>query len=142
MQKKQSMIQKLQDFKEDGMDVEMQLADRVEKKDIRLLENSLSRWQVLVQSVAGGNVELDKNTLAVLRGRLVRYLMRSREIAVGRSTRDHTIDVDLTLEGPAAKVSRKQATIRLRNSGDFIYVVRRQAADIRRRPPRTSRQQS
>ncbi|XP_013176266.1 PREDICTED: microspherule protein 1 [Papilio xuthus] len=110
----------LQDFKEDGMDVEMQLADRVEKKDIRLLENSLSRWQVLVQSVAGGNVELDKNTLAVLRGRLVRYLMRSREIAVGRSTRDHTIDVDLTLEGPAAKVSRKQATIRLRNSGDFF----------------------
>ncbi|CAH0767049.1 unnamed protein product [Diatraea saccharalis] len=110
----------LPDFKEDGIDVEMQLADRVEKKDIRLLENSLTRWQVLVQSVAGGGMELDKNTLAVLRGRLVRYLMRSREIAVGRSTRDHTIDVDLSLEGPAAKVSRKQATIRLRNSGDFF----------------------
>lgn len=28
--------------------------------------------------------------------------------------------MDLTLEGPAAKVSRKQATIRLRNSGDFF----------------------
>ncbi|XP_026319363.1 microspherule protein 1 isoform X2 [Hyposmocoma kahamanoa] len=110
----------LPDFKEDGIDVEMHLADRIEKKDIRLLENSLSRWQVLVQSVAGGNVELDKNTLAVLRGRLVRYLMRSREIAVGRSTRDHTIDVDLSLEGPAVKVSRKQATIRLRNTGDFF----------------------
>ncbi|XP_041975351.1 microspherule protein 1 [Aricia agestis] len=110
----------LQDYKEDGIDVEMQIADRIEKKNIRLLENSLSRWQVLVQSVAGGSVELDKNTLAVLRGRLVRYLMRSREIAVGRSTRDHTIDVDLTLEGPSAKISRKQATIRLRNSGDFF----------------------
>ncbi|XP_045775479.1 microspherule protein 1 [Maniola jurtina] len=110
----------LPDYKEDGIDVDMHLADRIEKKDIRLLENSLSRWQVLVQSVAGGGVELDKNTLAVLRGRLVRYLMRSREIAVGRSTRDHTIDVDLSLEGPAAKVSRKQATIRLRNSGDFF----------------------
>ncbi|XP_028164317.1 microspherule protein 1 [Ostrinia nubilalis] len=108
------------DLKEDGIDAEMQFADRVEKKNIRLLETSLSRWQVLVQSVAGGGTELDKNTLAVLRGRLVRYLMRSREIAVGRSTRDHTIDVDLSLEGPAAKVSRKQATIRLRNSGDFF----------------------
>lgn len=42
------------------------------------------------------------------------------QIAVGRSTRDHTIDVNLNLEGPAAKVSRKQATIRLRNSGDFF----------------------
>lgn len=39
---------------------------------------------------------------------------------MGRSTRDHAIDVDLSLEGPAAKVSRKQATIRLRNSGDFF----------------------
>ncbi|KAI5639734.1 FHA domain-containing protein [Phthorimaea operculella] len=66
------------------------------------------------------SAELDKNTLAVLRGRLVRYLMRSREIAVGRSTRDHSIDVDLSLEGPAGKVSRKQATIRLRNTGDFF----------------------
>lgn len=42
------------------------------------------------------------------------------QIAVGRSTRDHSIDVDLSLEGPAAKVSRKQATIRLRNTGDFF----------------------
>lgn len=42
------------------------------------------------------------------------------QIAVGRSTRDHTIDVDLSLEGPAVKVSRKQATIRLRNTGDFF----------------------
>ncbi|XP_050671049.1 microspherule protein 1 isoform X2 [Leptidea sinapis] len=72
----------LPDYKEDGMDVEMQLADRIEKKDIRLLENAFSRWQVLVQSVAGGNIELDKNTLAVLRGRLVRYLMRSREAII------------------------------------------------------------
>ncbi|XP_073957969.1 microspherule protein 1-like [Choristoneura fumiferana] len=55
----------LPDYKQDGIDIEMQLADRIEKKDIRLLENSLSRWQVLVQSVAGGNVELDKNARCV-----------------------------------------------------------------------------
>ncbi|CAH0592275.1 unnamed protein product [Chrysodeixis includens] len=113
----------LTDYHEDGIDAEMQIADRVDKKNIRLLETSLTRWQVLVQSLAGGNVELDKNTLAVLRGRLVRFLMRSREIAVGRSTRDNPIDVDLTLEGPATKVSRKQATIRLRNSGDFFMTA-------------------
>ncbi|XP_075969990.1 microspherule protein Rcd5 isoform X2 [Anticarsia gemmatalis] len=110
----------LTDYKEEGLETEMQIADRIDKKDLRLLETSLTRWQVLVSSVAGSSADLDKNTLAVLRGRLVRYLMRSREIAVGRSTRDHAIDVDLTLEGPAAKVSRKQATIRLRNGGDFF----------------------
>jgi microspherule protein 1 len=54
----------------------------VEKKNIKVLESALSRWQVLVQSVAGGSMELDKNTLAVLRGRLVRYLMRSREVII------------------------------------------------------------
>merc|ERR1712083_1205736 len=63
--------------------------------------------------------DFDNQTLAVLRGRLVRYLMRSREITVGRAAQDHTVDVDLTLEGPASKVSRKQAIIKLTNSGEF-----------------------
>lgn len=42
------------------------------------------------------------------------------QISVGRSTKDHTVDVDLGLEGPAWKVSRRQGTIRLRNNGDFF----------------------
>jgi microspherule protein 1 len=32
------------------------------------------------------------------------------------------VDVDLSLEGPAYKVSRRQGTIRLRNNGDFFLV--------------------
>lgn len=39
---------------------------------------------------------------------------------MGRCTKDHTVDVDLSLEGPAWKVSRRQGTIRLRNNGDFF----------------------
>jgi microspherule protein 1 len=42
------------------------------------------------------------------------------QITVGRSTHDHSVDVDLSLEGPAWKVSRRQGTIRLRNNGDFF----------------------
>lgn len=86
--------------------------------------------------------EFDNQTLAVLRGRLVRYLMRSREvmfecenwgkdgtyslivlkfqITFGRTTKEQGVDVDLTLEGPAYKVSRKQGTIKLRSNGDFF----------------------
>ena len=30
------------------------------------------------------------------------------------------MDIDLSLEGPAWKVSRKQGTIKLRSNGDFI----------------------
>ncbi|XP_011310632.1 microspherule protein 1 isoform X2 [Fopius arisanus] len=111
----------LTDQKDEIIDAELALADRKNKREIRVLENELSRWQVLVDSVTGVNPpDFDNQTLAILRGRLVRYLMRSKEITVGRSTKDHNVDVDLTLEGPAWKVSRRQATIRLRNNGDFF----------------------
>lgn len=56
--------------------------------------------------------ELDNQTLAVLRGRMVRYLMRSREITIGRTGKGHSVDIDLSLEGPAHKISRRQATLR------------------------------
>lgn len=32
------------------------------------------------------------------------------------------VDVDLKLEGPAWKISRRQANIRLRNTGEFFIV--------------------
>lgn len=35
----------------------------------------------------------------------MRYLMRSKEISLGRSSRDVTVDIDFSLEGPAYKVS-------------------------------------
>ncbi|XP_075215541.1 microspherule protein Rcd5 [Lycorma delicatula] len=111
----------LADLRDSALEQELSLSDRRAKKEIRTLENELGRWQVLVDSVTGVSPpDFDNQTLAVLRGRLVRYLMRSREITIGRSTKDHAVDVDLTLEGPAWKVSRRQGTIRLRNNGDFF----------------------
>lgn len=108
--------------KDEALDVEMNLVDRRNKREIRQLENELGRWNVLVDSMTGMGFppEFDRQTLAVLRGRLVRYLMRSREITIGRSTKDSTVDVDLGLEGPAIKVSRKQGTIKLRSNADFF----------------------
>ncbi|XP_035744158.1 microspherule protein 1-like [Vespa mandarinia] len=111
----------LMEQKDEAVDIELVTLDRKNKREIRMLENELGRWQVLVDSVTGVNPpDFDNQTLAILRGRLVRYLMRSREITVGRSTKDHNVDVDLSLEGPAWKVSRRQGTIRLRNNGDFF----------------------
>lgn len=42
------------------------------------------------------------------------------QVTLGRSTADHSVDIDLSLEGPAWKVSRRQACIRMRNNGDFF----------------------
>uniref|UniRef100_A0A8C0GUK7 Microspherule protein 1 n=1 Tax=Chelonoidis abingdonii TaxID=106734 RepID=A0A8C0GUK7_CHEAB len=100
---------------------ELTVADRRQKREIRQLEQELHKWQVLVDSITGmSSPDFDNQTLAVLRGRMVRYLMRSREITLGRATKDNQIDVDLALEGPAWKISRKQGVIKLKNNGDFF----------------------
>lgn len=110
----------LKEPRDSTTDHELTVADRRQKREVRYLEQELPKWQVMVDSVTGINPpDFDNQTLAVLRGRLVRYLMRSREITLGRATKDNQIDVDLSLEGPAWKVSRRQGIIKLRNSGDF-----------------------
>ncbi|XP_023304923.2 microspherule protein 1 [Lucilia cuprina] len=112
----------LNDQRDEALEIELSLADRQNKREIRLLENELSRWNVLVDSMTGVGIapEFDGQTLAVLRGRLVRYLMRSKEISFGRDAQDCVVDVDLSLEGPATKISRRQGTIKLRSNGDFF----------------------
>lgn len=106
-----------------SLEHELSLSDRRAKREIRNLEQELPKWQVLVDSVTGiSPPDFDNQTLAVLRGRLVRYLMRSREITLGRTTSDNNVDVDLSLEGPAWKISRKQGIIKLRSNGDFFIL--------------------
>ena len=71
----------LADQKDEMIESELVMADRKNKKEIRVLESELGRWQVLVDNVTGVNPpDFDNQTLAILRGRLVRYLMRSREV--------------------------------------------------------------
>ncbi|KAM9320593.1 microspherule protein 1 isoform 3-T3 [Gastrophryne carolinensis] len=112
---------KLRDNRDEVLEHELTVADRRQKREIRQLEQELHRWQVLVDSITGmSSPDFDTQTLAVLRGRMVRYLMRSREITLGRATKDNQIDVDLSLEGPAWKISRKQGVIKLKNNGDFF----------------------
>ncbi|KAL7632534.1 UNVERIFIED_CONTAM: hypothetical protein RMT77_017151 [Armadillidium vulgare] len=105
---------------EELLDHELNICARGVKKEIKLVEEQVSRWQVVVDSVMGiSPQDFDNQTLAVLRGRLVRYLMRSKEITLGRKASGNNVDVDLSLEGPAWKVSRQQGIISLRNNGDF-----------------------
>ncbi|XP_053724472.1 microspherule protein 1 isoform X2 [Synchiropus splendidus] len=112
---------KLKESRDEVLEHELMISDRHQKKEIRQLEQELPRWQVLVDTITGMSMpDFDNQTLAALRGRMVRYLMRSREITLGRATKDKQIDVDLSLEGPAWKISRKQGIIKLKNNGDFF----------------------
>lgn len=136
----------------------MLLAERRMGREIRLLENELPKWNVspvfcnlnsrpnvhrclLKASITGVNPpDFDVETLAVLRGRLVRYLMRSQTVTLGRANRRTKVDVDLSLEslehlsishqipcvlfsGPAFKLSRRQVVIKLSpQTGEFSII--------------------
>ena len=63
----------LYESSDDLLEHELGVASRGSKREIRLLEDQVSKWQVLVDTVTGiSPPEFDNQTLAVLRGRLVR----------------------------------------------------------------------
>ena len=41
-------------------------------------------------------------------------------MTLGRSAKGFTVDIDLSLEGPAVKISRLQGTMRYRTTGEFF----------------------
>nr|XP_027197910.1 microspherule protein 1-like [Dermatophagoides pteronyssinus] len=103
------------------MQQEIKHSMRKNMMEIRMLENELPKFQILLDSITGvAPSDFDNNTYAVLRGRLVRYLMRSTKITIGRITKDFVVDVDLSLEGPSTKISRLQAIINFQSTGEFI----------------------
>jgi len=89
-------------------------------REANVLEGESAKWAVMVEAVTGvAAPHLDASVMAVLRGRIVRFLMKSRQVTVGRSTPTEPVDIDLSLDGPSMGVSRKQAVIKLRIGGDF-----------------------
>ncbi|XP_065827278.1 microspherule protein 1-like isoform X2 [Oscarella lobularis] len=105
--------------RDDALEQDLNYIDRQQKRAIRRLEQDIPKWQTLVEGSTAQ--EFDSQTFAVLKGRIVRYLMRSQEITVGRSTDSFSVDVDLSLEGPASKISRKQAVIKMKPDGEFLF---------------------
>uniref|UniRef100_G1S814 Microspherule protein 1 n=1 Tax=Nomascus leucogenys TaxID=61853 RepID=G1S814_NOMLE len=95
---------KLKDMRDEVLEHELMVADRRQKREIRQLEQELHKWQVLVDSITG-----EEPSPAPF-----------PQITLGRATKDNQIDVDLSLEGPAWKISRKQGVIKLKNNGDFF----------------------
>lgn len=112
-------------LKEDPVHQELMINARRVKREIRKLENELPKWQALVDSMRGtsqSDFDDSNSNLAVLRGRHMRYLMILRQITFGRCTKNSIVDVDLSLEGPAKKISRRQGMIELQSNGEFIII--------------------
>jgi len=97
------------------------VAKRTNAREMRHLEDKISHQGVLVDTVTGiAPTEFDTSTIAILKGRLVRYLIRSNNATFGRVAANNHVDIDLSLEGPAWKVSRRQGFISLRADSQFL----------------------
>lgn len=62
---------------------------------------------------------LSRGAFAVFYGRNLKYFIKSPEVSIGRETEDVKVDIDLGKEGRANKISRRQAVIKMDESGSF-----------------------
>lgn len=60
-----------------------------------------------------------KGAFAILYGRHLKYFIKKNEVSIGRETLENIVDIDLSKEGRANKVSRRQAAIKLKEDGLF-----------------------
>ena len=95
---------------------EVQKLDRVQQRNVLQQEKDVEKEK---------EKDRDTRTLALLRGRRLRHVMRTKEIVIGRAPSaseagsGNRIDVDLWEEGDASKVSRQQAVLKLKKDCEF-----------------------
>lgn len=98
---------------------------------IKRSEAELYLWQVLVDKATKKENDFENiECLAILESENFKYIMKSREISMGRSTPKSTVDLDFQLIGSdkAKKISRNQGAIKMNESGEFfLYNYSKQA---------------
>ncbi|CAB3408358.1 unnamed protein product [Caenorhabditis bovis] len=90
-------------------------------KPIRRLESRMDKLRsrpALDLSNLNFSEKLHNSTLAIIRGRFVKYTVRFETTTIGRNApsmlnSQERVDIDLSIEGPASKISRKQAILEL-----------------------------
>lgn len=106
------------DVREEALEQEHMASDRDSKREIMRLEEELPKWRTIIDT--GSCPEFAADEFAIFKGKVVEFRMTQPLVTMGRATPTSTVDFDLSLEGPAFKVSRQQATIQLTNEGEFL----------------------
>uniref|UniRef100_A0A1I7TBK4 FHA domain-containing protein n=1 Tax=Caenorhabditis tropicalis TaxID=1561998 RepID=A0A1I7TBK4_9PELO len=102
-------------------------------QECRSRYNAISRYPSLrgVLSQFQTNATVPDNALAMIHGRFLQFAMTGAMVVMGRSSMNDQVDIDLSKEGPAAKVSRQQALIshihddkfKIKNIGQRVMFV-------------------
>ncbi|CDW52550.1 MCRS N domain containing protein [Trichuris trichiura] len=78
-----------------------------------------SKLPVAVEHLPDAGWSVSPSTLAILRGRVVQYLIRTPEVVLGHGGMYPFYGVDLSCEGPCWKIGQRQAVIRWRSTGEW-----------------------
>lgn len=93
---------------------------RMYRKMIRRAETDIRRTEKELENASRLDPVSEELTyLGVIRGNNILYEVRSRVVLIGRATPDSPVDVDLSLEGDARKVSRRAALLEFKHDGNF-----------------------
>ncbi|KHJ43575.1 hypothetical protein D918_06080 [Trichuris suis] len=82
-------------------------------------EAERSKLPVAVEHLPDAGWSPSPSTLAILRGRVVEYLIRTPEVVLGHGGLYPFYGVDLSCEGPCWKIGQRQAVIRWRATGEW-----------------------
>ncbi|WCJ43539.1 Forkhead-associated (FHA) domain-containing protein [Euphorbia peplus] len=107
-----------------GMDLCPDDTDSCTNREVLRYQNDDTRRNIIrleqcAQSCIRRSIA-SRGALAVLYGHHLKHYIRETEVVLGRATEDVEIDIDLGREGPANKISRRQALIRMETDGSFL----------------------
>ena len=89
--------------------------------EFRVLQTEIEQLVKCLSAISGiRKSQFDSNVYAYLQGVRVRFLIKNKQITLGRNTKDVHVDLDLTMEGFSKRISRFQAVINLLQNGKFM----------------------
>lgn len=110
-------LSKPRDSKEEALEQELILADRLAKREIIQLEQDIAERQQLLGIPSTDDLG---DVYAIWRGRHVQFEMKSKRVTIGRTSSSNDVDFDLLLEGTSYRISRKQVLYNTRCYCNYI----------------------
>ncbi|CAP28494.1 Protein CBG08716 [Caenorhabditis briggsae] len=99
------------DFPSDGICMDIDI--HIPLQSSRARHHAIARYPLLrsIQSKFQTSAAISDNAVAIIHGKFLQYAMTGKTAIMGRASSYDKVDIDLSKEGPAAKVSRQQALI-------------------------------
>jgi hypothetical protein len=105
----------------DPLPSKAQLDETLKRQELKRKERNIHKIATLEKDLTtvASRAMTRSGIIAKIIGQNTMFTLTKRESTVGRSTTDSAVDVDLSKEGNAAKISRVQAYLKLRWNGEF-----------------------